>query len=193
MKVMDYDLVRGPGTKACARHPASVPMIIDSCAAWRHPIAMKRQLCFIVCLHALLLLVLLSGCTSSTDKSAEWLALGSDIITQQAIAAIPQGIYMDPTRWIEESSTATVDNEQMPTWATDEYAACVHWQRRYTRQEINSNRSPGEPQRWDITGEAEGWVLLADDTFQILSLTLTEQRSGEPRIIHVIDAWDNPT
>ncbi len=99
---------------------------------------------------------------------------------------------MDPPEWVESSLSANVDRESMPAWATDQYSICVHWQRQYTRMEINQNRSSGEPQRWAITGEAEGWILLADEAYHILSLTLTEQGKAQPEVIEVKDAWDSP-
>lgn len=99
---------------------------------------------------------------------------------------------MDPAIWVEGSSVANFDPDRMPDWASADFDVCVHWQSQYTRNEINSNRSPGEPQRWDIVGVAEGWILLSQDRNVTLELTLSEQGMRTPQIIQVVDAWGGP-
>jgi len=141
----------------------------------------------------IVLLGMMVGCSSSEGRQAGWLALGTSLLEAEARAAVPQGIYMAPEIWVNDSSIANIDNAQMPEWAGSDFETCVHWQARYTRREMNQTRSQGEPAQWQISGVAEGWILLTEDDFFVLELTLSEEGMSQPMTLRVVSAWDGPS
>jgi hypothetical protein len=149
----------------------------------------RRRLIQVACMVALFGLF---GCHSTSSDQTAWLNRGATILAGNANAAVPQAIYMDPAVWIEDSPSIEIANDRLPEWAVDDFEVCVHWHAQYSREELNQNRSRGEPTRWQITGDAQGWILLSADDHHILELSLTEQGGEAPATITVINAWDAP-